>query len=144
MEIRPAWPGDRGAVKALLEAAGLPTADLDERLIRRFLVGEREGRVVGAVACEPAGANGLLRSLVVAPDWQGRGVGEHLVDEIEAAARSQGVRTLYLLTETAEGFFGRMGYVATDRQQAPAEVRATAEFTTLCPAGAVCMRKTLG
>ena len=145
MEIRPATPGDRGAVKALLEAAGLPSADLDERLIRRFLVGEREGRVVGTVAYEPAGANnGLLRSLVVAPDWQGRGVGERLVAEIEAVARSQGVRTLYLLTETAEGFFDRLGYIATDRQQAPAEVRATSEFTELCPAGAACMRKDLG
>ena len=144
MEIRPATPGDRAAVKALLEAAGLPTADLDERLIRRFLVGEREGRVVGAVACEPAGANsGLLRSLVVAPDWQGRGVGERLVAEIEAVARSQGVRVLYLLTETAEGFFDRMGYVATDRRQAPAEVRATSEFAGLCPASAACMRKDL-
>ncbi|MGH8629798.1 MAG: arsenic resistance N-acetyltransferase ArsN2 [Burkholderiales bacterium] len=144
MEIRPAMCSDLEAVKHLLEAAGLPTADLDERLIARFLVAAREGRVLGAVACEPAGANcGLLRSLVVAPDCQGRGLGEHLVAEIEAVARSQGAQTLYLLTETAQGFFDRMGYVVTDRQQAPAEIRATSEFARLCPAGAVCLRKDL-
>lgn len=137
-------PGDLGAVKHLLEAAGLPTADLDERLIPRFLVAAREGRVLGAVACEPAGANsGLLRSLVVAPDCQGRGLGERLVAEIETVGRSQGVQTLYLLTETAQAFFDRLGYLVTDRQQAPAEIRATSEFARLCPSSAVCMRKNI-
>jgi N-acetylglutamate synthase-like GNAT family acetyltransferase len=103
----------------------------------RFLVAQREGSVVGAVACEPAGKGfGLLRSLVVAPDWQGRGLGERLVADIEAVARHQGICTLYVLTETAEGFFHSLGYVATDRNKAPAEIR-------LCPASAACLRKDL-
>lgn len=139
-----ATPSDLGAVRRLLEAAGLPTADLDERLVSRFLVAQREGRLVGAVACEPVAADcGLLRSLVVAPDFQGRGLGERLVAEIEAAAREQGIRTLYLLTETAEGFFLSLGYLRTDRKQAPPEILATSEFTRLCPAGAACMCKRL-
>lgn len=111
----------------------------------RFLVAEREGSVVGAAACEPAGqTHGLLRSLVVAPEFQGRGLGERLVAEIEAVASKQGIRTLYLLTETAEGFFHTLGYAAADRREAPQEIRATSEFTRLCPASAACLRKHLG
>jgi amino-acid N-acetyltransferase len=142
--VRPATVDDLDAVRELLQGAGLPTTDLDRSAMSWFLVAAQEEKVIGAIACEPAGSpHGLLRSLVVAPEFQGRGLGERLVAEIEAAARRQGLRGLYLLTTTAAQFFIRLGYAPVDRQAVPPEVRATPEFTSLCPSEATCMQKFL-
>ena len=58
-------------------------------------------------------------------------------------AQSRGVQELCLLTTTAEHFFERLGYQRAEREAAPASIRGTSEFTTLCPASAVFMRKRL-
>jgi amino-acid N-acetyltransferase len=44
-----------------------------------------------------------------------------------------------LLTTTAAPFFTRFGFTSAARDAAPAALRATAEFASLCPASAVCM-----
>jgi len=54
------------------------------------------------------------------------------------------VRELYLLTTTAERFFATRGYAGIERERVPDTVRASAEFSALCPASAVVMRKALG
>jgi amino-acid N-acetyltransferase len=48
-----------------------------------------------------------------------------------------------LLTETAEGFFRAIGYEIIDRSHVPEKINQSAEFRLLCPASAVCMRKSL-
>ena len=85
----------------------------------------------------------LLRSLAVAPDWQGRGLGAALLAHAERTARQRGITTLYLLTTTAEAFFARHGYVRLPREAAPPVLHQTAEFAALCPASAVCLTKPL-
>jgi amino-acid N-acetyltransferase len=50
---------------------------------------------------------------------------------------------LVLLTQTAEPFFARLGYSVVDRVYVPDEVKASAEFRSLCPAAATCMTKSL-
>jgi N-acetylglutamate synthase-like GNAT family acetyltransferase len=57
--------------------------------------------------------------------------------------RAEGLKTLVLLTQTAETFFAKRGYVLTLREQVPEPIRQTAEFRALCPAMAVCMSKAL-
>jgi amino-acid N-acetyltransferase len=59
------------------------------------------------VGLEPCGQDALLRSLVVAPDERAHGLGTSLVEHAEQEARKRGLRALYLLTTTAEGFFSR-------------------------------------
>jgi arsenate reductase len=54
------------------------------------------------------------------------------------------VARIYLLTTTAAGFFGKRGYLPADRDQAPAGIRATREFSGVCPASAAFMVKHLG
>jgi amino-acid N-acetyltransferase len=134
---------DRAAVERLLAAAGLPTADLDTARDLRLRVVRENGRVVGAIGLERFGAVGLLRSLVVAPELRGRGLGGTLVDAAEQDARAAGLDLLVLLTQTAETFFARRGYVRIDRAAAPAAVRESAEFASLCPASATTMIKPL-
>jgi amino-acid N-acetyltransferase len=143
LPVRPASPGDIAAIRALLSAAGLPTEDLDTAPGLRFWVAADGPLIAGTIGLESYGTDGLLRSLVVAPSHRNRGLGAALVEALERAARAEGARLLVLLTETAEPFFGRLGYRATERAQAPTEVKRGAEFASLCPASALCMTKSL-
>ncbi|HPS93436.1 MAG TPA: arsenic resistance N-acetyltransferase ArsN2 [Deltaproteobacteria bacterium] len=138
-------PRDREALLGLLSQAGLPSSDLDPDTLRHFLVArETDGSIVAAVGMEISGEDALLRSLVVHPDWQGLGIGRRLLHEMEAKAREQGVRTVYLLTVTAPGYFPAFGYSGVDRARVPGAIAQTQEFSSICPASAVCMCKDLG
>ena len=134
---------DETAVRVLLTAAGLPVADLTAAHLDDFW-GCRDGAdLAGVVGLEVYGTVALLRSLAVAPVWQGRGLGAALLTHAEQAARQQGIEALYLLTTTAEAFFARRGYARIPREAAPPILRQTAEFAALCPASAVCLMKAL-
>jgi amino-acid N-acetyltransferase len=72
-----------------------------------------------------------------------RGIGKQLVSHAENEARALGVSNMYLLTTTAEPFFSSLGYVKADREQAPEGIRATREFSSICPASSAFMVKRL-
>jgi amino-acid N-acetyltransferase len=127
----------------MLEAAGLPTADLSESHCDTFFFRGPPERPAGLVGLEIFGDVALLRSLVVAPERRGRGEGAALLDHAESQARGRGIRALYLLTTSAEDFFLRHGYVRTARESAPAAIRATREFAGICPASSAFMSRTL-
>jgi amino-acid N-acetyltransferase len=141
--VETATAGDRPAVIALLGAAGLPTSDLGAATDLRLRVVRDRDRVVGAIGLERFGTSGLLRSLVVAPEMRGRGLGGVLVDSVERDARRAGLDALVLLTQTAEPFFAARGYARIERAAAPESVKTSAEFASLCPASAVTMIKPL-
>jgi protein-tyrosine-phosphatase/N-acetylglutamate synthase-like GNAT family acetyltransferase len=142
MTIRTAQRDELDAIRALLAAAKLPTQDLDTAHIRWF-VDAHDGALAGVGGVETFGDAGLLRSVCVTEARRGSGTGKALVDAIERWSRAQGMRELVLLTETAETFFARRGYVRVARDAVSAQVQASAQFRALCPASAVCMRKTL-
>jgi amino-acid N-acetyltransferase len=129
------------AVTALLGANGLPTADLSPATAL-FAVRDARG-LEGVVGIEVCGLVGLLRSLAVRADRRRGGLGSALVLEAERIAVTRGLQALYLLTTTAEPFFARRGYLRLSRDEAPAGIRETTEFTTVCPASAAFMRKEL-
>jgi amino-acid N-acetyltransferase len=143
MPIVAADATDRDAITALLDAVGLPHDDLTESALQHFRVLRTGGGLGGVVGIEPYGAAALLRSLAVQPARRGEGHGRALVRDVEAYARRQDVRTLYLLTTTAAGFFADLGYAPTDRDDVPAAIAQTAEFDRLCPDTAPCMQKSL-
>ena len=143
MSIERATPSDVPAVEALLATAGLPL----EGVAEAFLTGvvARDGDVLlGAAAVEPYGPAGLLRSVVVAESRRHTGLGRQLVAAAEVLARDEGIRELYLLTETAEGWFPRLGYEVVDREEARAAVGESIEFTMVCATTGVPMRRRLG
>jgi amino-acid N-acetyltransferase len=141
--LRAAVPDDLARIVALLEQARLPAADLTCDGIRDFIVAREAGEIIGVAGLERHGEHGLLRSLAVAPDWRGHGLGAALVEAVEAKARGLGVRSLTLLTGTAAPFFAARGYEEITRSHAPAAVQASTEFTELCPASSTCMHKTI-
>jgi amino-acid N-acetyltransferase len=129
------------AVKDLLDEARLPTSDLTEAHLENFLACGDNGALDGVVGLELYQPVALLRSLAVASRSRGRGVGSTLLAEAERHARSREVKEIYLLTTTAERFFARSGYERILRDAAPEAIRETQEFSGLCPASSVVMRK---
>jgi amino-acid N-acetyltransferase len=142
-EIRAARSTDLAAVLVLLRGAGLPTADLTNIRGLSMWVLEERNAIVGVVALERVGSEALLRSLAVAPEYRKRGFGRELVARAEQSAQRNYIQQLVLLTETAELFFGSLGYSVIDRRAVSEGLRQSAEFRSLCPSSATCMSKTL-
>jgi amino-acid N-acetyltransferase len=140
VRLRPASESDYDRVASLLGAAGLPLAGVP-RDLAGFEVAERDGRLVGAIALERYGDEGLLRSAVVDPAERGGGIGAALVDRMLDVARERRLRAIYLLTTTAEQWFPRFGFGRVERADVPDAVRASLEFREACPASAVVMRR---
>ncbi len=123
----------------LLQQHKLPVTDIDEdKLLYLLLDGER---VIGTAGLEIFEDCALLRSVSVVKEEQGKGYGNFLNSAIENYAAESGIGCLYLLTTTAKDFFDKQGYCVINRQDAPASVQQTAEFTSLCPSSAVIMKK---
>ena len=143
MRIRAATAHDAGTIAASLAAAGLPPLDAEGIHAEHFRVALHDAAVIGVAGLERYGDDGLLRSLAVAPQARGCGTGDALIGALEAHACALGLHSLVLLTTTAEAYFQRRGYAVIARDAMPTAVQRSSEFSTLCPASAVCMRKVL-
>ncbi len=135
-----ATQADEPAIRILLKDAGLPHEDFAAHL-SSFITAKDGDTLAGAVGMEAYGPAALVRSLAVAVPFRGAGIGGMLYERIEQQARGSGVHTLYLLTQTAEHFFTKRGYRIVKRGDAPVALWQTAEFLSLCPANAICMKK---
>jgi N-acetylglutamate synthase-like GNAT family acetyltransferase len=143
MKIRAAGRSDLSTIEALLQGEKLPVRGVPEHLAT-FLVGENDGRVVAVGGLEVHATVALLRSVAVEPAVRGRGLGLELCKALLSLARSQGVREVYLLTMSAGRFFEKLGFSTVPRDAAPREIRATEEFSEICPASAALMRLEIG
>lgn len=139
---RPVGPDDLVQMSAALRAASLPADDLDDPNLRLFAY-ELDGLVIGYGGLEPHGEDALLRSVVVGAQGRGTGLGRKIVGALIAEAKRLGARRLYLLTTDQRDFFARLGFVATDRQSAPAGIASSRQMRQLCPATAILMRRDL-
>jgi amino-acid N-acetyltransferase len=140
LEIREARPGDKDAIRALLQKAGLPTETLDKGPTL-FYAGWMQGLMAGVAGLEFYGNDGLLRSVAIVPELRGTGMGARLVEFMIAQAKMHGVKHLFLLTETAEGFFRKSGFETIDRSTITnPDLTQSSEFASVCPASAVCMQ----
>lgn len=142
LSVSRAEPADLDYVEALLEANDLPCEDVRAKPASLF-VATVDDESVGVGGFESYGPHGLLRSVVVERSDRGQGFGTAQYEALESEARADGVRTLYLLTTTAAGFFADLGYRVIGRSSAPAAIQQTHEFADACPASATCMRKSL-
>jgi amino-acid N-acetyltransferase len=137
--LRPAHKSDLATVRELVEQCDLSPAGIEEQLDTGYIVAEVDGQIVGVAGIEAHGARALLRSVAVAPSMRGAGLGRALVQERVEWAAYRGLESVHLLTTTASGFFARHGFSEADRATAPEEIRATKEFTEMCPSTAILM-----
>lgn len=140
--IRRATGSDLSLILHMLSAESLPREGVEEHL-HTFLVADREGIVIGAMGLEVYGATALLRSAVVTPAEKGKGIGNQLFNALTQLARSLGVTRLLLLTNTAEEYFYRKGFVRIDQKSVTGPVTASVEFSGACPSHAACMELNL-
>lgn len=137
---RPARPGDRPAVEALLDVSALPVGGLDPALTGFVVAEDGAGRVIGCAGLEEYDGYGLLRSVAVAPAARGAGVGATLTAAVLEEARRRGLRAVYALTTTAERYFTRLGFEVIGRDDIAPPVRQSEEFSSICPSTATALR----
>jgi N-acetylglutamate synthase-like GNAT family acetyltransferase/mannose-6-phosphate isomerase-like protein (cupin superfamily) len=142
VEYAPGDPGDAEAIRTLVSGEGLPVEDLGAAG-QAFLVARVDGRLVGCIGVEVAGADCLLRSLAVAAGHRGRGIAVALNERAFALASRRGCRTAWLLTTHASGLAARLGFEQVARSDVPPGVAALPQLRGLCPSSAVCMRRGL-
>jgi len=142
VSIRPAGPADLEEVLELLDHNKLPRADV-ERHLGTLLVAREGQRIIGCAGVELYGSAGLVRSIAVDLPHRGLGLGIQLTEAILAVARSRGLKTVYLLTETAAAFFPRFGFRSIRREEVDPAVQQSVEFAKACPTSAQAMRAEL-
>jgi amino-acid N-acetyltransferase len=128
---------------ALLQAQELPVSDITDEHLEHFFFAGSDSSPTGLIGLEIYGTEALLRSLVVGEHARNKGLGSALVEHAKQYAVSKGVRSIYLLTTTAEAFFKRLGYERIERSRAPSSIERTREFASLCPASSAFMVKSL-
>lgn len=125
MNIRKATMSDIPALLDLINgyaAAGimLPRTEFEmAETIRDFTVVENGGRLVacGALHFYTPDA-GEVRSVAVAPDLKGSGIGRMLVEALEKEARDCRLDTVFAFTYVP-GFFAKAGFASVDRSELP-------------------------
>lgn len=137
-----AMPDHWSQLQELLARSGLDSGGLKPWLMNTFIALVAD-KVVGVAAYEMYEDAGLLRSVAVDYGLRGRRLGTRLVSCVERAARERGMKSLFLLTETADDFFAKLGYVKTTREALPAAASGSEILRRICPASARVMFKDL-
>jgi amino-acid N-acetyltransferase len=134
-----ATAADLPDIKSLLAENDLPTAGVDDHWTA-FVVA-REGRALaGCGGAEVYDGAALIRSIAVAAPRRGSGIGDQIVSRLLDDLKERGVAELYLLTTTAEKYFGKRGFEKVDRARVPPQLLRSREFQDACPTTATCMR----
>jgi N-acetylglutamate synthase-like GNAT family acetyltransferase len=137
--VRPATSGDWENIAQLLTERHLPTDGARDHLAA-FVVATEGPLLLGCAGIERYGDVGLLRSVAVAENAWGRGVGAALVRAMLERARALGLRELYLLTTSASAYFPRFGFERIGREALPSSLQASQEMRDACPSSAAAMR----
>jgi amino-acid N-acetyltransferase len=140
IEIRKGNNGYRQSIVTLLQLEKLPAYDLPAALDNFFAAVDHDN-VVGAVGLEKYNNCGLLRSLVVTKDYRNEKIAGKLVKQLEEKAKISGIDCIYLLTETAPRYFAKKGYERISRDEVPASLKQSSEFSHVCPQSAIVMQK---
>lgn len=138
-EIRQASANDLTEVQELLNNAGLPTDGVEDN-IKNFLVATtKTNKLLAVIGMEQAGSDVLLRSLVCDSNFSKQGIAAELVKSTLASAARDGIKRLYLLTQTAENYMKRFGFKTIERQEIPGNLLKQSKLNTACPACSTCM-----
>lgn len=116
----------------LLTKSNLPTEGVREVLSSTIVAKDGED-VIGCAAIEMYNNSTLLRSVAVDDRYQGKGIGLKLTQNLIGLSQNSNIKEIYLLTETAENYFTKLGFTKIPRAQAPTEIQQSEEFSAICP-----------
>jgi SAM-dependent methyltransferase len=140
LEISTAGAQDFQEVANLLQTENLPVDDLSPEL-PHFLLARANGTLVGVAGLEVYGTDALLRSVAVHKDYRNFRIARRLTEDLIKQVRLSGVKDVYLITTTADKYFEKQGYTRVNRENVPASIGATQQFSSLCPSSAVVMHR---
>ena len=129
----------RSFVIDLLRENNLPVSDLGED--KQLFALLQDGEVIGTGGLELLNNYALLRSISVRSDSRNKGLGTLITTALEAISKQKAIDWVYLLTTTAKEFFSRDGYEVINREDAPAAIKNTSEFSFICSSSSTLMRK---
>jgi amino-acid N-acetyltransferase len=126
--IRKAKLEDAAAMQQLINQAARrgqmltrPIAEIYEN-IRDYYVFEERKRIVGVCGLHVNWEDlAEIKSLVIAPRYQGKGLGRQLVEACMAEGKALGVRRFYALTYV-DAFFRKLGFRRVSREKLPQKV----------------------
>ncbi|MHA2202765.1 MAG: GNAT family N-acetyltransferase [Candidatus Hodarchaeales archaeon] len=136
LTISKAVTQDLPEVLTLLELVDLPIEGVKDQFHNFFII--RKDKMT--VGIEINGNVGLLRSMAIHPTFQGKGYGLQMASKVEEYSAEKGLHSIYLLTETAEKFFLKLGYKFISREDTDPKVKQSIEFTTFCPSAPVMVK----
>ncbi len=128
------------AISRLLAGSGLPVPGAADAPVA-MLVALDGAEPFACAGWELYGQNALLRSVAVHPDRKHAGIGEAIVREACHRIASAGASTIYLLTNTAEGFFARLGFTEAARSAVPLDLLGSSSFQGECCGAATAMMR---
>ncbi|NKB76084.1 MAG: GNAT family N-acetyltransferase [Gammaproteobacteria bacterium] len=142
------------AVGRLLKREGLPVSDFHQVDWLALLVWTDGDNILGAGGIQRCGDSILLRSIVTDRDYQGHGIASKLIGRLHTIAQDNHYEEIYLLTTDAENYFkgellgsksskNTLDYQSIEREYAPLSIVHSSQFSELCPASAVLMKKQL-
>jgi N-acetylglutamate synthase-like GNAT family acetyltransferase len=137
-----ATPRDLPEILSLLRKYNLSVQGVSEHL-KNFLVLKAEGKMLGCIGLEIYRRNGLLRSLAVIAEEQGRGHGRLLVHEVLNLAKKKNLRNVYLRTIDGKDYFRRFNFQVIERDKVDSEIQKSLAFNSQCCYSAICMFKTI-
>jgi amino-acid N-acetyltransferase len=130
---------DLPSIVSLLSRNNLPAEDITANKIDFLVAINSADEIIGSIGIEKYGEEALLRSFAVEMTYQKRKIGAELLNLLYNASIQSGIKTLHVLTTTAESYFKAKGFLTAERNNAPKAIKQTTEFTTLCPSSSVYM-----
>lgn len=143
VSIKPVSESDLEGLRLVLLAEGLPVENILKAPVRFFAAHAENGAQIAWGGLEIYEDQAILRSVVVNQVLRGTGAGRKLVCELINEAKIRGLKRLWLLTISAENFFGKMGFTHAIRSEAPLDIQNSEEFLWQHNETAHCMSKKL-
>jgi HAD superfamily hydrolase (TIGR01457 family) len=141
VRIRIGTPDDEEQIRELVKEAGLAETETHGlKSESSALIAEADDAAVATAMVRIRDADSYLHSVVVRPGEQGLGLGTLMVARALSAARRAGASRCFLVTETASGFFSKLGFQPTDRDYMPEWIRNLARE---CATSATSMERAL-
>jgi len=114
--VRPARTGDIKSIRAIIDSYVLGRRLLSKETVtlyesvQEFIIAEYEGAIVGCGALHVLWEDlAEVRTVAVLESMRGKGVGNAIIENIVARARSVGVERIFCLTFETD-FFARNGF----------------------------------
>lgn len=142
--ITKASPAQLQETLALLHAVDLPHEGVAEYFDSFLVAVDEAGKVFGCVGLERHAKIGLLRSLAVCPDYQGKRLGTRLTYALLDIAAEKGISEVVLLTTTAKNFFAKVfQFEEVKRTRFDEALKNSPEWNLPRCSSAVCMKLSL-